>query len=644
MNLRPDIQALRGLAVLVVVLFHGRFNVMHGGYLGVDIFFVISGFLITSMVRKQIEKGSFSFADFYTRRAKRLLPAAYSTFLVTALFSVALLSSSELKAFAGQLLGAVTFTANIVLWRQGSYFGGDAELKPLLHTWSLSIEEQYYMLLPAFLFFLPRRFCVKAVILGVVASFIVCFLTALWKPAIAFYLFPTRAWELGIGSLGGLLTFSPPAVRRIRTLFWPAVAALAIIPLFPFGGVHPGLDVLIVCSAALIVILSAAQRYYANPLVRSLAFVGDFSYSLYLVHWPILAILTNLWAGEVPLWARVAGVAAAFPLSYLQYRFVENPVRRARFRFTAPRLAATLAVSFGLALVPFAYSWSNPAVERYAYLRRGNTGLGQSCTFYDRFRPSPGCQSNATPTMLVWGDSYAMHLVPGIDATRGDVSIVQATKYVCGPMLGVAPVTVLTGVDQNRLWSRSCLAFNDSVLDYLRRTPSIRTVLLSSVFKQYMSPDLFDTIERDADGRERESGGGVETGLRHMAQTVKAIRALGRKVVVVAPPPALDWDAGRCAERRLRGLPVYGAFADCAIPLDAYVAKRRNVLEFLRRLPAEAGVEVIAFDRALYTGRGFEPIRDGQILYIANGHFSYDGSLWVARRQQLMRQIEAAAR
>jgi peptidoglycan/LPS O-acetylase OafA/YrhL len=644
MKLRPDIQALRGVAVLVVVLFHGRFNVMRGGYLGVDIFFVISGFLITSMVRKQIEKGSFSFADFYTRRAKRLLPAAYTTFLVTALLCVALLSSAELQQFAGQLLGAVTFTANIVLWRQGSYFGGDAELKPLLHTWSLSIEEQYYMLLPAFLFFLPRRFWVRAVIAGVVGSFAACFLVALWKPAVAFYLFPTRAWELGIGSLGGLLSFGPAAVRRIRTLFWPAVALLVLIPLFPFGGVHPGIDVLLVCSATIVIILSAVERYWKTAVVRSLAFVGDFSYSLYLVHWPILAILTNLWAGEVPLWARLAGVGIAFPLSYLQYRYVENPVRRAGFRITAPRLAFTIAVSFALALVPFAYSWNNAAVERYATLRRGNTGLGQVCTFNDRFNPSPACQSDAAPTMLIWGDSYAMHLIPGIDATRGNVSIAQATKYVCGPMLGVAPVTVLTGVDQNHLWSRTCLSFNDSVLDYLRRTPSVRTVVLSSVFKQYMSPELFDTIERDASGHEHESQGGVELGLRHMAQTVRAIRALGRKVVVVAPPPALDWDAGRCAERKLRGLPVYGAFSDCVIPVPAYLDKRRNVVEFLTRLPREAGVEVIAFDRVLYSGRGFDPIRDGEILYIANGHFSYEGSRWVARRQSLMQQIAARAR
>lgn len=157
MRHRIDIQAFRGFAVLVVVLYHARLNIISAGYLGVDIFFCISGFVITTMVAERIKSGNFSFADFYWSRARRLLPAAYVTFLAVALLAPLFLTSPELQQFKSQMFGALTFTANIALAKQVGYFDGAAELKPLLHTWSLAIEEQYYLLLPISLVLLPRR-------------------------------------------------------------------------------------------------------------------------------------------------------------------------------------------------------------------------------------------------------------------------------------------------------------------------------------------------------------------------------------------------------------------------------------------------------------------------------------------------------
>lgn len=640
--MRQDIQALRGVAVLLVVLYHARLDLLAGGFLGVDIFFVISGFLITSMIKKQIERGSFSFIEFYYRRAKRLLPAAYVTFAVTAAVSAWLLTSNEFLHFRNQLVGAITFTANVALWRQGTYFGGDAELKPLLHTWSLSIEEQYYLLMPALLFLLPRKWWLHAVAAILVFSLALCIAMGLWKPAAAFYLFPTRAWELAIGSLGALVATSVRARQLAARLYIPALVALVILPIQPIDWLQPGIDAILVCFATLAVILHSNQAIFSNRIGRSLQWTGDISYSLYLVHWPLFALATNVWIDEVPLWIRLAIIPLSIVLAWLQYRYVENPIRHAdvlpRRRFVVPALIASMV----LIATPVLLARS-PDVQTFSHVRRPNVGLSPSCAFTRDFMSLDECRTSTSPRMLVWGDSYAMHMIPGIAATSGTFGIEQATKYVCGPFAHMSPIGTFTGATQNRLWAGDCLDFNRSVMKHIAQSPSLEIVVLSSVFKQYMSPDRWAVVTATPRGLE-QSVGGVAHALSEMRRTVSELRALGKRVVVLAPPPALDWDAGRCNERILRGMPVLGDYSDCLVPDDEYRAMRARVLEFLGRLPSEAGVEVISFEGRLRQGSGYAT-RHGQVIdYIADGHFSNDGSLHVADNGDLMRRIDRNAR
>ncbi|MDG2571002.1 acyltransferase, partial [Vibrio parahaemolyticus] len=171
---RADIQALRGIAVLLVVIYHANVGLFPAGYLGVDIFFVISGFLITGLIKTHLEEGRFSFREFYYRRAKRLLPAAYTVIALTTIAAPFFLSDIGLQEFKFQVLGAITFTGNIALWLQSDYFAQAAETKPLLHVWSLAIEEQYYLLLPAFLLATPARLWLRVVGLLLVISLALC--------------------------------------------------------------------------------------------------------------------------------------------------------------------------------------------------------------------------------------------------------------------------------------------------------------------------------------------------------------------------------------------------------------------------------------------------------------------------------------
>ena len=649
MAFRTDIQALRGLAVLLVVLYHARIFPIGAGYLGVDIFFVISGFLITRMVKEGIEQGTFKFSEFYFRRAKRLLPAAYVTFLVTAVLALFFLDGRELKDFVNQLVGAITFTGNIVLWRQSGYFEGAATLKPLLHVWSLSIEEQYYLLLPATLVFVPRRYWVLGASLIVIASLALCLVLVPVRPEAAFYLLPTRTWELGIGSLAALTALKGERVRVLLSrLLWPAVVVLIAIPIVPVGASHPGLDSIIVCIATVVVILRRHEALNTNPAPRALAKVGDFSYSLYLVHWPVFAFLNNVYVDDPPAGVHVLAVALALILGYLLYRHVELPVRRMKIGFSGKLAGATVGASLALMLVPFGIASAYAPDVDYAYIRRSNYGFGVACEFSDKFTPKAECRNSNEPMFLVWGDSFAMHLVPGIAATT-DRGVVQATRSACGPFLGMAPID---NTGNTRAWAQGCMAFNQSVFDYLAATASIKVVVMSSTFAQYLDAPLdvqlwgrnrkFRALEL-VDGRLVEHEARDARAVEVMRKTIENVRALGKRVVVVAPPPSSGFDIGRCMERKATGRPILGVDGSCTIPVADYRRHQAAVLGFLRRLH-EAGVGVVYFNEALCSDSVCATQRNGTFIYRDGGHFSNDGSRVVAEQMGLAGLLQAAAR
>lgn len=636
--LRQDIQFLRGIAVLAVVLFHTRLDILVGGYLGVDIFFVISGFLITGMIAKQLSEKRFSFKAFYFRRAKRLLPAAYVTFALTSIAASFLLTAQDYLLFARQVFGAVTFTANIFLSRQGSYFGGEADLKPLLHTWSLSIEEQYYVIVPAMLAFLPMRWWLRVALILTAISLAACIVAGYRQPSLAFYMFPMRAWEMGIGSVGALIAERASVRRIVVPLFWPALAAILVLLVFPIGGLHPGADAVLACLATLVVILRAHVGFDA-PVFKPVTWVGDISYSLYLVHWPLFALANHMWIGDLPLPVTLGLLIASLVVAWLQYSLVEQPVHKARFGFTWPRAAMALTASAMVITLPIVAIALGRAPARFVEERRGVTGFVPSCVSDRSFAFSRACATSNRPTVLVWGDSYAMHLIPGIVQERGAQEIAQATKYICGPILGISPLSHLQGSEQNEYWAKGCLSYNDDVFAYLKATPTIHTVILASVFDSYM----YDGINLYADGK-GELAGGVAPAVKAFDVTIRRIRALGKKVVVVGPPPALRWDAGRCVERRLRSLPTFGRFADCNIPDADYKPFRARVLRFVSAVRTTSDVDVIMFDDYLRRGDHYVTWPTRRIWFITNGHFSYQGSRDIIRGMGLMPRAMATAR
>lgn len=648
-RLRVDIQALRGLAILVVVLQHAGMLPLKAGYLGVDMFFVVSGYLITGIIQRSIQAGTFTFTAFYVQRAKRLLPAAYVTFAVTVALSALFLNRSEMRDFTWQLLGAVTFTGNIALWMQTGYFEGAAHLKPLLHVWSLSIEEQYYALAPAALVFTPPRFWRAGAVILVAGSLVLCLALVPVKPGASFYLLPTRAWELGLGSLGILALEGSAAGAWLARLFWPALAAVLALPFLPTGGPHPGVDALIVCMATLIVILRRHPLLDRTLPARSLARLGDISYSLYLVHWPLLAFAANTWVAPVPPAARVALIALAVALAWALHRWVEQPARRATFRVSGATSTATLATSSLLVLAGFAayhmQSWGGGG--DYDRVRRANHGLSASCEYSDTFSLKPECRTTDSPRLLVWGDSYAMHLVGGIAATT-DVGVVQATKTTCGPLLGAS--VFRTHDSYNRDWALGCLRFSRSVMAYLAATDSVEVVVLSSELEQYLignrllvAPDAAATRGFTAPPVETE--GSESIAAVHLLRTIEAIRSLGKRVVLVAPSPASGFDVGRCLERKALGKVHFGADTQaCEILQDSYRARRAGALALLKRVAREADVPVVYPHELLCQSGRCVVESAGTFLYRDAGHFSVDGARLLAQQLNLGRELVAVAR
>lgn len=341
MNYRSEIDGLRAVAVMPVIFYHADLRLFSGGFVGVDVFFVISGFLITTIILAEIEQGRFSLVTFYERRARRILPALFLVMVVSLPFAWMLLFPQDFKDFSQSLISTSLFSSNIQFWRESDYFNPDAGLKPLLHTWSLGVEEQYYLLFPLFLMLMWR--------LGkrwVAGSFLVLVCTSLalaqWgvynKPDATFYLLPTRIWELGIGAIiafyflhrkAEALTITPFRVvdegLAIMGLAMIVFSVLAFDKYTPFPGAYALLPTI---GAGLVIVFSSPQTI-AGRLLSTKLFVGVglISYSAYLWHLPLIVFARHAMVDPATLISVILPLASLL-FAYLSWRFVEKPFRQ----------------------------------------------------------------------------------------------------------------------------------------------------------------------------------------------------------------------------------------------------------------------------------------------------------------------------
>ncbi|WP_181164466.1 acyltransferase family protein [Amaricoccus solimangrovi] len=565
---RRDIDGLRCLAVVSVLLAHAEIPYAAGGFVGVDVFFVISGYLITGIITRALRDGGNSIVDFYERRARRILPALFVVMLATLAVAAAALSPGQFESLAGSAVAATLFASNIYFRQTGAgYFGADLHNAPLLHTWSLGVEEQFYIVVPFLLWLAHRRaprLLAPLVGLVVALSFAwACYLLLRRDAASAFFLLPPRAWELGIGSL---LALAPPPLPRGRTpratIALLALAAI-LVPVMVYSEATPFPG-----PAALPPVLGAAgliwvNREGGNPVRRLLSTrlfvgVGLISYSLYLWHWPVI-VFPRVYLGALTPALSAVCLALSLVLATLSWRFVERPFRgrgallpgRGAL-FGASAAAMGVMAAAGLAVVASAgFPGRLDATATAAFAAAEDLDpRSELCMKFNSDPFSPTCRIGAAgegrADFLLWGDSHAAAALPGIDlaARKAGRTGYAATRPACAPLLDTLRI--------DQPMSERCARFGRSVIEALRGRDDIPLVILDARWQlategtdigANRSQPSQPALLRDLTGA--LPSGDVSRNYAifeaAFARTVDAITATGRKVVVLGAVPEVGW-------------------------------------------------------------------------------------------------------
>ncbi|MEX5540385.1 acyltransferase family protein [Pseudomonas poae] len=632
---RRDIDGLRAIAVLAVVLFHFGVPGVTGGFVGVDVFFVISGFLITSIIWRERQAGRFSFVEFWARRARRILPALFVMIVATLVAGWFLLAPKDYEELGRAAHYQVIFTSNLLFARQHGYFEAASDIKPLLHTWSLAVEEQFYILFPLLLTLLSSR--LKHWRLALFGVLLVSFGMSVWavehEPQKAFFLLHLRAWELLAGAMLAVMPArewrASPALAQCVSL---AAMGLILIAVFGFDSntAFPGATALLPVLGVVGLIWANGQQYtWVGRLLSSrlMVGVGLISYSWYLWHWPVF-VYANYAAVDGLSATELGGLMLlSLVLGYLSWRFVETPFREKRLLATRKAILVAAAVgilSIGLTGVALRKADGVPSrlseqALRYAKAKKWSPELMACMADKDTPDERLFCHfgpKNPAVSALVWGDSHATALIPALEigAEKHDISLMEASFAGCVPLDGLENIA-------------RCAHFNRRVEKAMSEQP-ISDVVLAARWSLYlygqMSGDKEHALKDPSTGQyvravaEQRFADG-------MRERIKGLRAAGHRVWLVKEVPLQEI----IVPYRLSRLAMMHRPVDReGLPVAKHLAREAFISQLFDELAAaDSGVRVLDPAPQLCGADGLCRVElNGRALYTDDNHLSDVGA------------------
>ena len=637
MDYRREIDGLRALAVLPVILFHAGFETFSGGFVGVDVFFVISGYLITTITLAELEQGKFSIVNFYERRARRILPALFLVMLVCIPFAWFWLLPSDMKDFSQSLVAVSVFASNILFWRESGYFDTAAELKPLLHTWSLAVEEQYYVLFPLFLMLfwrLGKRWILVTLGIVFVASLAVAQWAAYAKPAAAFYLLPTRGWELLIGAFAAIYLSKANLKEFGKSVSeiggWLGVV-LILFAVFAYSKAtpFPGLYALVPTLGTVLIILFATQNTTVGRFVGNKAFVGVglISYSAYLWHQPLFSFLKHSDFSENSL-SYITLIVVTLALAFLTWKFIESPFRKRNALgrshiFVISIIFAIFFIGFGMYGHRTNGFENRDHMSAFKDLTYDNSKLGykQCNNSLTNIEPKLNYCMGSTdvPSALVVGDSHADDKFYGIEKNVGIFSWGLVGNSSCPPLLDVE----IKSADGTECTERLSKLFS-----YINETPTVKVVVLSFAHMYPLDKliaadhiqlrfDPNDSILIDIHSPDSSKVDAFYSGLR---RTISFLKERNIKTVISLDIPELEFFPSDCLKNNLL----------CEFSKEQVLVRQAAHRAMAFKLASEFNGLLVFDPLTLFCGNNSDScsiLIEGRSLYRDSHHLTHYGSL-----------------
>ena len=648
MKYRSDIDGLRAIAVIVVLFSHVGITTFSGGYIGVDVFFVISGFLITTIITEEIRQGDFSIVRFYERRIRRIFPALFMMMLVTTIIAFFIFLPIHFKDYGQSMVAATLFVSNVLFWKEAGYFSEASDTKPLLHTWSLGVEEQFYIFFPILLLLLYRyfkgRWSAWIASLGIL-SFIISVYGLQVRPTGTFFLLPTRAWELFLGALLALRIFPEIKNKRISNNLSLLGSVFILYAVFMFSDTtpFPGMNALLPVLGAFLIIYSGT--YYPTIVSKALSlhaivFIGLISYSLYLWHWPIIAFYKYYMLRDLFNYEIIIIIAISFILAIFSWKYIETPFRKKiifqhrKKLFIFVFLIMGLAVSIGAWLhISKGYPQrldesirksivdNELAMTKWDYPDKYNNfkntlNQASDMNYYRIGRDKKG-------KILFWGDSHIGMLFPAIkelfDTTNTKHQAILGTSGRC------LPVRDFNRIENGYFCDRfNNLLFNKAMDD------DIDIVVIGSRWDyngnrlrnvQCQKEDCSDVLSLDT----------VEKKLK---TDIKELIEKGKKVYIILPFPRYNYSVPLTLEKRY----LFDKKEEPALSHKLYKSYSllNKIDEMLISISRETGAKILDPKKVLCKGDECNYEKEGISIYRDSSHLNTDGALLMT---DMLRQI-----